>query len=430
MKLEKLEYPEKYVVKMTFTADAAELENAAQAVYERTRGDYTVQGFEKGEADRAAIEAEKGEHVFWYDAINDVMDAQVQPLIEAAAQENKFDFVTEPAYDLISVNKEDGFVACATVALRPELTLTCTEGFTAKCEPIPVAEKDVDQQIERVRSANVSLVPHKGPAVKGNIAIADYTGYLNGEAFQGGSAKNAQIPLGAGRMIPGFEEGFLGHSAGDAFDINVTFPANYQARELAGKEAVFHIVLHSVNVRQIPALNADFAKKVAGLGTMEEYRAQVRAKMEEGRRSNAMNIARSQLLDQLGQACKGELPTPLLEEAYQKKMNQFQIQLQMMRTTLGQFLQRTRRTKEEFDTQLRQRGALEMRTGFALEMLAEEKGLVPTDAEFDAEIAARAEKAKKTVEEYKAQPFVQNLRHEMTLERARNYVWAHSTIEE
>ena len=430
MKLEKLEYPEKYVVKMTFTADAAELENAAQAVYERTRGDYTVQGFEKGEADRAAIEAEKGEHVFWYDAINDVMDAQVQPLIDAAAQENKFDFVTEPAYDLISVNKEDGFVACATVALRPELTLTCTEGFTAKCEPIPVAEKDVDQQIERVRSANVSLVPHKGPAVKGNIAIADYTGYLNGEAFQGGSAKNAQIPLGAGRMIPGFEEGFLGHSAGDAFDINVTFPANYQARELAGKEAVFHIVLHSVNVRQIPALNADFAKKVAGLDTMEEYRAQVRAKMEEGRRSNAMNIARSQLLDQLGQACKGELPTPLLEEAYQKKMNQFQIQLQMMRTTLGQFLQRTRRTKEEFDTQLRQRGALEMRTGFALEMLAEEKGLVPTDAEFDAEIAARAEKAKKTVEEYKAQPFVQNLRHEMTLERARNYVWAHSTIEE
>lgn len=430
MKLEKLEYPEKYVVKMTFTADAAELENAAQAVYERTRGDYTVQGFEKGEADRAAIEAEKGEHVFWYDAINDVMDAQVQPLIDAAAQENKFDFVTEPAYDLISVNKEDGFVACATVALRPELTLTCTEGFTAKCEPIPVAEKDVDQQIERVRSANVSLVPHKGPAVKGNIAIADYTGYLNGEAFQGGSAKNAQIPLGAGRMIPGFEEGFLGHSAGDAFDINVTFPANYQARELAGKEAVFHIVLHSVNVRQIPALNADFAKKVAGLDTMEEYRAQVRAKMEEGRRSNAMNIARSQLLDQLGQACKGELPTPLLEEAYQKKMNQFQIQLQMMRTTLGQFLQHTRRTKEEFDTQLRQRGALEMRTGFALEMLAEEKGLVPTDAEFDAEIAARAEKAKKTVEEYKAQPFVQNLRHEMTLERARNYVWAHSTIEE
>lgn len=430
MKLEKLEYPEKYVVKMTFTADAAELENAAQAVYERTRGDYTVQGFEKGEADRAAIEAEKGEHVFWYDAINDVMDAQVQPLIDAVIAENKFDFVTEPAYDLISVNKEDGFVACATAALRPELTLTRTEGFTAKCEPIPVAEKDVDQQIERTRSANVDLVPHKGPAVKGNIAIADYTGYLNGEAFQGGSAKNAQIPLGAGRMIPGFEEGILGHSAGEEFDITVTFPANYQARELAGKEAVFHIVLHSVNVRQIPALNADFAKKVGGVDTMEEYRAQVRAKMEEGRRANAMNIARGQLLDQLGQACEGELPTPLLEEAYQKKMNQFQIQLQMMRTTLGQFLQRTRRTKEEFDANLRQRGALEMRTSFALELLAQEKGLVPTDAEMDAEIAARAEKVKKTVEEYKAQPFVKHLRHDMTLDRAREYVWAHSTIEE
>ncbi len=430
MKLEKMEYPEKYVVQMTFTASAEELETAAQAVYERTRGDYEVQGFAKGEADRAAIEAEKGEHVFWYDAINEVMDAQVQALVDAVVAENQFDFVTEPAYDLVSVNKEDGFVATATAALRPELTLTRTEGFTVQCHDIPVSDKDVDAQIERTRSANVDLVPHKGPAVKGNVAVLDYVGTADGKPFIGGEAKNAQVPLGAGRMIPGFEEGILGHSAGEEFDINVTFPTRYREKRLAGKEAVFHITLHSVNMRQIPALNADFAKKVAGLDSMEAYRAQVRKSIEETRHSNAMQIARKQLIDQLGTACEGELPSPLLEEAYQKKLAQFQIQLQMMHTTLGQFLQQTRRTKEEFDASLRERAELETRVNFALEMLAAEKGLNPTQEEIDAEIAERAEKAKKPVEEYKAQSFVKDLPHHMMMERARAYVLAHNTIEE
>lgn len=428
MKLEKLVYPEKYVVEMTFAADATELETAAQAVYERTRGDYTVQGFEKGQADRAAIEAEKGEHVFWYDAINDVMDAQVQDLIDAVAKENDFTFVTAPTYDLVSVNKEDGFVATATVALRPEMTLTRAEGFTAKCVPIPVQEKEVDAQIERARSANVDLVPHKGPAVKGNIAVVDYQGSVDGKLFEGGATKNAEIALGAGRMIPGFEEGILGHSAGEEFDVTVTFPIHYGAKNLAGKEAVFHIVLHSVNVRQIPALNADFAKKVGGVDTMEEYRAKVRSELEASRHEAAMQIARMQLLDQLGQACEGELPTPLVEAAYQKKMNQFQLQLQMMRTTLGQFLQNTRRTKEEFDKDLRERAESEVRISFALEQLAKAKELYPTQEELSAEMEVRAKHANKTVKEYMVLPAAKNLRQTMAMERARAYVLEHSII--
>ena len=430
MKLAKLEYPENNVVKMTFTADAAELEAAAQAVYERTRGDYTVQGFAKGEADREAIETEKGEHVFWYDAINDLMDAQVNDLVKAAVAQHSFDFVTELAYDLVSVSKEDGFTATAVGALRPHLTLTRTKGFTAKCPMIPVTEKDIDQQVEHARSKNVELAPHKGPAVKGNIAVVDYKGTLDGVVFDGGSAQNAEIALGAGRMIPGFEEGILGHAAGDEFDIHVTFPVNYQAKNLAGKAAVFHIVLHSVNVRQIPALNADFAKKVAGLDTMEEYRAAIRTQLEAGRRANGMRMAREYLLQELGKACEGELPTPLLEQAYQQKLAQFQIQLKILHTTLGQFLQRTRRSKEEFDAEMRRRGELDTRVQFALELLAEEKGFYPTAEELEQEIARRAEKEKKTVEQYKAQPFVSHLDKNIAMDRARAYVYEHSTIEE
>ena len=430
MRLEKLEYPEKYMVKMTFVADAAELEAVSQAVYERTRGSYTVKGYERGEADRAAIEAEKGEHVFWYDAINDVMDEQVQGLIDAAAAEHNFDFSTEPAYDLVSVTKEDGFVTTATIALHPEMTLGVHSGFTAKCVPIPVDETDIDRQVERARSANVELVPHKGPAVKGNVVICDYEGRCEGKVFQGGTAQNAEISIGARRMIPGFEEGLIGHAAGDEFDMDVTFPEHYGEKRLAGKAAVFHIKIHSVNLRQIPALNADFAKKVGKVDTMEEYRAQIRARMEGARKRSAMDMARNNLLDMLGKECTGELPTMLVDVTLRKRMDQFRMQLQMMHMTLGQFLQQTRRTKEEFDATMRERAEAELRVGYALKLLAKAEGVVPTEEEYQAELADRAKKADKTVEEYSQTEFGKALRGDMINRNARTWFFDHCTIEE
>ncbi len=430
MKLEKLEYPEKYVAKMTFSATPAELEEASQAVYERTRESYSVKGFEKGQADRAAIETERGEHVFWYDAINDVMDRDVAGLIEQAVKENGLTTMGEPSYDLVSVKKDEGFVATATVSLKPELVLGTYTGFSVKAQPSAVTEKEIDRQLERNQNANAELVSHKGPAVKGNIAVIDYKGTLDGEAFAGGEAKDQKLTLGQGRMIPGFEEGILGHKAGDEFDIDVTFPANYQAKQLAGKKAVFHIVLHDVCVRQLPALNADFAKKVGKVDTMEAYRAAIREQMETGRRNSAMGHARTEILNLAGAAGEGELPSPLIEEEYNSQMQQLQFQLQMMRMSLAQYLQQVRQSKDEFFAKVREGAERSLRGRLTMELIAAKEGLVPTDEELDKELAERAERVKKPLDEYMKGVDKEKVRMAMARTRASNFVVEHSTIEE
>ena len=267
MKLVSVETPEKSVCKMTFSASPEELEAASNAVYERTRASYTIRGFKKGEADRAQIEADRGEHTFWYDAINDLMDQDVPALYEAALKEHGFAPVDDPSYDLVSVKKDEGFVATATVALQPELKLTKTTGFTSQCVTPEVTDKEIDTVLERRRNYAAELVPHKGPAVKGNVVHMDFEGLLDGVAFKGGTAKDQSVQLGSGRMIPGFEDGILGHKAGDEFDIHVTFPERYHAKDLAGKAVVFKIKLHDVCVRQLPSMNSDFAKKVGGVDT-------------------------------------------------------------------------------------------------------------------------------------------------------------------
>ena len=219
MKLVSVETPEKSVCKMTFSATAEELETASNAVYERTRASYTIKGFAKGEADRAQIEADRGEHTFWYDAINDLMDRDVPALYDAAMQEHGFHAVDDPSYDLVSVKKDEGFVATATTALQPELKLAQTTGFQSECVTPAVTDKEIDAMLERRRAAAAELVPHKGPAVKGNIVHIDYEGLLDGKAFAGGTAQNQTLQLGSGRMIPGFEDGILGHKGGEEFEI-------------------------------------------------------------------------------------------------------------------------------------------------------------------------------------------------------------------
>ena len=429
MKLVSVETPEKSVCKMTFSASPEELEAASNAVYERTRASYTIRGFKKGEADRAQIEADRGEHTFWYDAINDLMDKDVPALYDAAMAEHGFVAVDNPVYDLVSVKKDEGFVATATVALQPELNLTKTTGFTAECVTPEVTDKEIDNVLERRRAAAAELVPHKGPAVKGNIVHIDYEGLLEGKPFQGGTAKNQAVQLGSGRMIPGFEDGILGHKAGDEFEINVTFPKNYPNKELAGKPVVFKIKLHDVCVRQLPALNSDFAKKM-GKETMEEYRAFVKQQLFDGRHGGALNHAKDMILGQLADAAEGEIPSILVENAYQQQMQVIQQQLQMQRMSLTTYLSQIHETRESFTAKVRAAAEKNTRARMALLQIAQQENLLPTDEEIDKQLAERAEKTKKTVEEIKAGTDVAALRRNEGIRKAADWVIDHSTIEE
>ena len=368
MKLVSVETPEKSVCKMTFSASAEELEAASNAVYERTRATYTIKGFAKGEADRAQIEADRGEHTFWYDAINDLMDKDVPALYDAAMAEHGFHAVDEPVYDLVSVKKDEGFVATATTALQPELNLTQTTGFKTECVTPEVTDKEIDAVLERRRAMAAELVPHKGPAVKGNIVHIDYEGLLEGKPFNGGTAQNQTLQLGSGRMIPGFEEGILGHKGGEEFDIFVTFPA--------------------------------------------------------------LNRAKDAILTQLAAAAEGELPSVLVESAYQQEMEQIQQQLQMQRLSLDRYLSQIHQTRESFTAAVRTAAEKNTRARMALLQIAQNENLVPTEEDIDKTLSERAERTKKTLEEVKAASNVEAMRRNEGIRRAADYVIEHSTIEE
>lgn len=430
MKLVSVETPEKSVCKMTFSASAEELETASNAVYERTRASYTIKGFAKGEADRAQIEADRGEHTFWYDAINDLMDKDVPALYDAAMAEHGFKAVDDPVYDLVSVKKDEGFVATATTALQPELNLTQTTGFKAECVTPAVTDKEIDNILERRRQAAAELVPHKGPAVKGNIVHIDYEGSIDGKAFGGGSAKNQTLQLGSGRMIPGFEDGILGHKGGESFDITVTFPANYHIKDLAGKPAVFKINLIDVCVRQLPALNSDFAKKIGKVDTMDEFRAQIKQQLYDGKHAGAMNHAKDQILTQLANAAEGDLPSVLIETTYQQEMERVQQQLQMQRMSLDRYLSQIHQTRESFTSAVHAAAEKNTRARMALLQIAQNENLVPTEEEIDQKLQERSDRTKKTLDEIKANTNVEAMRRNEGIRRAADYVIEHSTIEE
>ena len=317
-----------------------------------------------------------------------------------------------------------------TVALQPELNLTQTTGFVVECVTPAVTDKEIDAVLERRRNAAAELVPHKGPAVKGNVVHMDFEGLLDGVAFQGGTAQNQSVQLGSGRMIPGFEDGILGHKAGDEFDIHVTFPERYHAKDLAGKAVVFKIKLHDVCVRQLPSMNSDFAKKVGGVDTMEAFREKVRKQLYDGRHGGALNRAKDQVLAKLADAAEGELPSVLVESTYQQEMQNVQQQLQMQRMTLNSYLSQIHETRESFTAKLHAGAEKNTRARMALLQIAQQENLVPTDEEIDKMIAERAERTKKTVEEIREKTNIPALKRTEAIRRAADWVIERSTIEE
>lgn len=429
MKQTNLETPEKDVYRFTLTADAQELEEAVQAVYERTRSQIEIPGYEKGQADRAAIEAEKGESVFWYEAINDCMAQQAPALVEAAITELGLQPVTDAFYDLLYASTEKGFAATATLVNEPQLTVGKYTGFTARCMPNPVSEQDVEHFIQRRRTALAKKVIVTGPAEKGMAVVIDYEGFLNGEPFAGGKAEKQTIELGAGRMIPGFEEGIEGHCAGEDFEIAVTFPQNYGASEVAGKPAVFKAHLEQVYTHQIPAVDDSFAKLAGGVETMEQYHVQVRQKLEEMRRNNAMNRAKTEVVRQLGMNSEGSLPHALTEDVFRSQMEQLQQQLAMTHKPLQKYLTENGYTMESLCAQVRASAEEQVRVHIALLKIARMEGLEPTEEQIDAEIQKNAEKMGCTSAEYEQEVTRRTIYRGICASRAADFVVEHSTIE-
>ena len=248
-----------------------------------------------------------------------------------------------------------------------------------------------------------------------------------------------EMPVLAGKkmaIVPilraglGFEDGILGHKAGDEFDIHVTFPERYRSKELAGKAVVFKVKLHDVCVRQLPSMNSDFAKKVGGVDTMEEFREKVRKQLYDGRHGGALNRAKDQVLAKLADAAEGELPSVLVESTYQQEMQNIQQQLQMQRMSLDRYLSQIHQTRENFTANVHAAAEKNTRARMALLQIAQNENLVPTEEEIDKNLQERADRTKKTLEEVKANVNIPLMQRNEAIRRAADWVIEHSTIEE
>ena len=401
MKLVSVETPEKSVCKMTFSATAEELEAASNAVYERTRASYTIKGFAKGEADRAQIEADRGEHTFWYDAINDLMDKDVPALYDAALAEHGFHPVDEPSYDLVSVKKDEGFVATATVALQPELNLTQTTGFKTECVTPEVTDKEIDAVLERRRAMAAELVPHKGPAVKGNIVHIDYEGLLEGKPFNGGTAQNQTLQLGSGRMIPGFEEGILGHKGGEEFDIFVTFPARYHVKDLAGKPVQFTVKCIEVKEKKGPTIDDEFAKDVSEYDTLAALKKSIKADLAAKRQEAVDRDFENEAVVLAGKNMTCDIPACMIDEQVDKHLEQFAYQLQSQGMKMDDYLKMIGGDVKGMRDSMRPMAEQTVRSNILLSEIVHQENLDVTEEEVEEELKKMAEQYKMELDKIK-----------------------------
>lgn len=276
--------------------DAEVFEKALDQAFHKESKKITIPGFRKGKAPRAFIEKYYGEQVFYEDAIN----AVYPDALDAAVNEAKLELIEDKIdFDLVSAGKE-GLVFKATVTTKPEVEIEGYKGLKATKQPVTVSDEEVDAEIKKVQERNSRMVTIEDrEAQNDDIAVIDFDGSVDGVAFEGGKAENYSLTLGAGQFIPGFEEQVVGHKTGDEFDVNVKFPADYQAADLADKDAVFKIKLHEIKMKELPAVDDDFVKDVSDFDTLDKYKEDIVKKLTEQKENAEKDNVENQLIDQL-----------------------------------------------------------------------------------------------------------------------------------
>lgn len=381
MSLQKSELIDKNQYELTFDVDRATFDAAVDKVYRRSAKKINVPGFRRGKAPRSIIEKMYGKGVFYEDAINDL----IPDAYSAAAKESALEIVSRPEFDVETID-ENGVVLKAKVYVKPEVKIENYLGIEATRTVTPVTDADVDAEIEKVRARNSRMIDITDrPAQDGDIANIDYEGSVDGVPFDGGKAEGHDLKLGSGQFIPGFEEQIVGHSIGDAFDVNVTFPAEYHAENLAGKAAVFKVKLNGIKFNELPALDDEFVRDVSEFNTLDEYKADIRAKLEEKNAKTADNEVEEQLLEALIGKLEADIPEPMFEAETENFVRDYDNRLRMQGLDLSTYFKYTGMDLDTLRKQMRPQAEKQVKTRLALEKIAELEKLSVTAEEIEEE---------------------------------------------
>ena len=423
MSLIKCELTEKSGFVMEFSVSKEIYEKAELEAYRKNVKKMTVPGFRKGKAPKAIIEKFYGKGVFFEDAIN----ACIPEAYEEAVKEANIEVVGNPSFDLVSdegdiILKAEGFV-------KPVVTIDGYKGIEVTKTSTEVTDEQVDAEVDsaRARLARTVEVTDR-PAANGDIANIDFEGFVDGVAFEGGKGKGHDLKLGSGSFIPGFEAQIEGKNVGEEFDVNVTFPEDYHAAELAGKAAVFKTKLNSLKVEELPEADDDFAKDVSEFDTLDEYKADIRAKIAKRNEDAADREVETALMDALMEKLVAEIPEVMFVAETENFLRDYDNRLRMQGLDLGQYTKYTGLTLDALRAQFRPNAEKQVKTRLALEKIAELENLTVTDEEIEAEYTRISEAYNVPVDQVKSMVAVEDIKADMLVANAMKFVKDNAVI--
>lgn len=413
----------KYELEVNVNAEV--FKDGIQKAYLKNVSKINVDGFRKGKAPRSIIEARYGKDFFYEEAVNLIYpDAYAD-----AVKESGIEPVANPEVEITAID-ENGFSFKAIVTVKPEVEVTSYKGLKATKKSVTVTAANINEELEKMRERNGRMVTVEDRAAKkGDNTLIDFEGFTDGVAFEGGKGENYPLTLGSNQFIPGFEDQIIGHNIGEEFDVNVTFPTEYQAKELAGKPAVFKVKINEIRTRELPELDDEFAKDVSDFDTLDELKADIKSKLKDAKEKEATNDIENQLIDEVIKNMKAEIPEVMYDNAVEGMVNDFAQRLQSQGMQLDLYLQYMGMDLVTFKKQFEEQAQKQVKIRLALEKIVELENITPSDDEIEAEFDKMAETYKMSKEQIKALIPIEEFKKDIAVNKAIDLVKDSAVIE-
>ncbi len=395
LQVEKLE---KNMAILTIEVPAEELEKAIEGAYRKNRNKISIPGFRKGKAPRKMIEQMYGKGVFYEDAAN----ALIPDAYEKAVEECGEEIVSSPKISVTQIESGKPFIFTAEVALKPVVTLGAYKGVEVPKADVEVTDEEVDAEVEKERENSARTITVEGRPVKdGDMTVIDFEGFVDGVAFEGGKGTDYPLTIGSGTFIPGFEEALIGAQIGVETDVNVTFPEDYQAAELAGKAAVFKCTVKEIKEKELPELDDEFASEVSVYETLAEYRDSVKNKLAEKKAEDAKNAREEAVIDAIIAGAEMEIPDAMVETQQRQMADDFANRIETQGLSMEQYMQFTGMTEEKLLEQIKPQALKRIQSRLVLEAVVAAEGITASEEDFEAEVAKMAESYKMETDKVK-----------------------------
>lgn len=395
VQVEKLEHN---MAKLTITVPAEDFDKAITQAYKKMKNQISIPGFRKGKVPQAMVEKMYGAGMFYEDAANIIIPDAYD---KALAEVTDVNITSQPSIDIVQIGKGQEFIFTAEVAVKPEVTLGQYKGIEVPETVIEVTDEEIEAELKKVQEQNAREISVDRPAENGDTVVIDYEGSVDGELFDGGTATDHPLVLGSGSFIPGFEDQLIGAVADSDVDVHVTFPEEYHAEDLAGKEALFKVKVHEVKKKELPEINDEFAQDVSEFDTLEEYKADVKKSIADKKADAARQEKQEKIIAQVVENAEMEIPDPMVTTQARQMMDQFAQQMQYNGLSMAQYYQFTGLTPDGLLEQMKPQALKNIQNRLVLEAIAKAENFEASEEEVEAEFAKIAEKYNMTVEKIK-----------------------------